>query len=69
MSAPDDVIAWLRTVLHDPAKANRRIAVEYPLDERKGIAPRFVAERYIPDLYSQALPFVSWAPMPLLLPR
>ena len=51
-TAPDDVIAWLREVLRDPAKANRRIAVEYPLDERKGIVPRFVAERYIPDLYS-----------------
>lgn len=51
-AAVDDVIAWLGEVARDHVKANNRMAKEYPHDERKGIVPRFVAERYIPDFYS-----------------
>lgn len=51
-AAVDDVIAWLEEVANDPAKANNRMAKEFPMDERMGIVPRFVAERYIPDFYS-----------------
>ena len=50
-AAPDDVIAWLREVLRDPLKANRRVAREYPLEERKGLVPRYVVERQVPDCY------------------
>ena len=51
-AAVDDVLAWLDEVARDPVKANSRMATEFPLDERMGIVPRFVAERYIPDFYS-----------------
>lgn len=51
-AAVDDVLAWLDEVARDPVKANCRMAKEFPLDERMGIVPRFVAERYIPDFYS-----------------
>ncbi len=50
--AADDVLAWLDEVLRNPDKANRRIAEEYPRDERAGLVPRSVVERYIPDAYS-----------------
>ena len=51
-AAADDVIAWLGEVIKDPVKANSRLVREFPIDERMGIVPRFVAERYIPDFYS-----------------
>ena len=52
LAAVDDVIAWLNEVARDPVRANTCLAREFPLDERMGIVPRFVAERYIPDFYS-----------------
>ena len=52
LAAPDDVVAWIQQILKDPAKANRRIAVEFPLEERMGVVPRFVVERYVPKAYS-----------------
>ena len=47
LESADDVLAWLDAVEKDPAKANRRIAEEYPNDERKGVVPRSVVERYV----------------------
>jgi len=52
LSAPDDVMTWLAGVRKNPAAANRRIVLEYPKDERKGLVPRYAVERYIPDFYS-----------------
>lgn len=51
-AAVDDVIAWLGEVAGNPIRANTRMAKEFPFDERMGIVPRFVVERYIPDFYS-----------------
>ena len=48
----DDVLAWLSEVERDPDRANRRIAEEFPKDERMGVVPRSIVERYIPDAYS-----------------
>ncbi len=48
LESADDVIAWLDVVEKDPIRANKRIAQEYPNDERKGIVPRSVVERYVP---------------------
>ena len=50
--AADDVIAWLAEIAKDPVKANNRLAKDFPIDERMGVVPRFVAERYITDFYS-----------------
>ncbi len=52
LNAPGDAIAWIREVIKSPSKANRRMALEFPLEERMGIVPRFVVERYVPDAYS-----------------
>ena len=52
LAGADDVLAWLGQVERDPDKANRRIAEEYPKDERLGVIPRSVVERHIPDAYS-----------------
>ena len=49
LESADDVIAWLNVVEKDPVRANRRVAQEYPNDERKGIVPRSVVERYVPS--------------------
>jgi len=47
LESADDVLAWLDVVEKDPAKANRRIVTEYPNDERKGVVPRNIVERYV----------------------
>lgn len=52
LTAPDDVAAWIHQVKKDPAKANRRIALEFPLEERMGVVPRSVVERYVANAYS-----------------
>ena len=52
ISGPDDVLDWLSEVERDPDRANRRIAEEFPKDERMGVVPRSIVERYIPDAYS-----------------
>ena len=49
LESADDVIAWLNVVEKDPVRANRRVAQEYLNDERKGIVPRSVVERYVPS--------------------
>ncbi len=52
LAAPDDVMAWLEEVKKDTSSANRRIAMEYPREERMGLVPRYAVERYISDFYS-----------------
>ena len=49
LKSADDVLAWLDVVEEDPVAANRRVVAEYPVDERQGIIPRSVVERYLPD--------------------
>ena len=50
LESVDDVLIWLDVVEKDPMAANRRIANEYPADEREGVIPRSIVERYIPEL-------------------
>ena len=52
LAAPDDVVAWIRQVIRNPSKTNRRIAQEFPIEERMGVVPRFVVEQYAPKGYS-----------------
>lgn len=47
LCAADDLCAWLDEVAKDWAKAARRVAEEFPKDERKGVIPRPVVERYV----------------------
>lgn len=62
-AAVNDVIAWLEEVINDPAKANNRMAKEFPMDERMGIISGVFRMRRF------ALPYVLWKPLPVLMPK